>query len=323
MRCTPNPNRQNQNTTDEIVSRTLDELAAALEAGNSAALTDYLQVMGRFHKYSWTNSLLIAAQRPAATQVAGFLCLASLRPACSQRRKRNRHSRTDPLETQSREKGDEPQDEDLAVSSRLVGFRSAYVFDIVQTDGQALPEFATVLGDPSQYLECLKVLVLSHAIVLDYDASLAPAKGVSRGGHITLLPNLTAAEEFCTLVHELAHEKLHRTDRRPETTKTIRETEAEPVSFVVCRAIGLDTNTAAAEYIHLYRGDRTTLARSLQFIQSTAAEILSALEANTQHRVVGNEVAESRYYVLRQMATTETAKQQTGEIHGRTFHVRR
>jgi hypothetical protein len=135
------------------------------------------------------------------------------------------------------------------VSSRLVGFRSAYVFDIAQTDGQALPEFATVLGDPSQYLECLKVLVLSHAIVLDYDASLAPAKGLSRGGHITLLPNLPAAEEFCTLVHELAHEKLHRTERR----KTIRETEADAVSFVVCRAIGLDTNTAAADYIHLYR----------------------------------------------------------------------
>ena len=94
----------------------------------------------------------------------------------------------------------------------------------------------------------------------------APAKGLSRGGHITLLPNLPAAEEFCTLVHELAHEKLHRTERR----KTIRETEADAVSFVVCRAIGLDTNTAAADYIHLYRGDRTTLARSLQFIQSTA-----------------------------------------------------
>ncbi len=287
MRCTPNPNRQNQNTTDEIVSRTLDELAAALEAGNSAALTDYLQVMGRFHKYSWTNSLLIAAQRPAATQVAGFR--AWLRFGRHVRKGEKGIVILAPILSKHRaEKGDEPQDEARAVSSRLAGFRSAYVFDIAQTDGQDLPEFATVLGDPSQYLECLKVLVHSHAIVLDYDASLAPAKGVSRGGHITLLPNLPAAEEFCTLVHELAHEKLHRTDRRAETTKTIRETEAEAVSFVVCRAIGLDTNTAAADYIHLYRGDRTTLARSLQFIQSTAAEILSALEANTQHRAVGD-----------------------------------
>jgi hypothetical protein len=79
------------------------------------------------------------------------------------------------------------------------------------------------------------------------------------------------AEEFSTLVHELAHEKLHRTDRRVDTTRTIRETEAEGVAFVVCQAIGLDTNTAAADYIKLYNGDRA-------ITQSTAAEILTALD---------------------------------------------
>jgi hypothetical protein len=131
--------------------------------------------------------------------------------------------------------------------SRLVGFRSAYVFDVAQTEGQDLPAFATVKGNPAQHLERLKTLTASHSITIDYDASIAPARGVSRGGRITLMPNMPAAEEFSTLVHELSHEKLHRTDRRAETTKTIRETEAEAVAFVVCHAIGLDTNTAAAD----------------------------------------------------------------------------
>jgi hypothetical protein len=97
--------------------------------------------------------------------------------------------------------------------SQLVGFRSAYVFDIAQTDGQELPEFATVKGDPAQHLERLKDLTVSHSIALDYDASISPARGVSRGGRITLMPNMEAAEKFSTLVHEAAHEKLHRTDR--------------------------------------------------------------------------------------------------------------
>lgn len=51
-----------QNTTSEIASNALATLAAALEAGNSAALTAYLNITARFYKYSWTNCLLIAMQ---------------------------------------------------------------------------------------------------------------------------------------------------------------------------------------------------------------------------------------------------------------------
>ena len=269
-----------QNTTSEIASKALARLAAALEAGNSAALTAYLNVTARFHKYSWTNCLLIAMQCPSATHVAGFRAWLGL----------GRHVRKGekgiailaPIICKRKR---EAQDQDDSSSTaeaigQLVGFRSAYVFDVAQTDGQDLPEFATVKGDPQQHLDRLKVLVASHSITLDYDNAIAPAKGVSRGGSITLLPNQPAAEEFSTLVHELAHEKLHRTDRRADTTKTIRETEAEAVAFVVCHAIGLDTNTAAVDYIKLYNGDRATLSASLQFIQSTAAEILTALEVS-------------------------------------------
>lgn len=271
-----------QNTTSEIVSKAIATLATALEGGNSAALTAFLSVTARFYKYSWTNCLLIAMQRPNATYVAGFRAWLGL----------GRHVRKGekgiailaPIICKRKRDAQEQQGDDSSSTAeavgQLVGFRSAYVFDVAQTDGQDLPEFATVKGDPQHYLERLKALVASHAIALDYDASIAPAKGVSRGGQITLLPNQPAAEEFSTLVHELSHEKLHRTDRRVETTKTIRETEAEAVAFVVCHAIGLDTNTAAADYIKLYNGDPATLSTSLQFIQSTAAEVLAALGVN-------------------------------------------
>ena len=45
--------------------------------------------------------------------------------------------------------------------------------------------------------------------------------------------------KFITLVHELAHEMLHKTERRTATTKTVRETEPEAIAFVVSQAIGL------------------------------------------------------------------------------------
>lgn len=100
---------------------------------------------------------------------------------------------------------------------------------------------------------------------------------MSHGRRITLLPNLSPAEAFTTLVHELAHEELHRTERRAETTRTIRETEAEAVAFVVCQAIGLDGAEASSSYIQLWNGNKQTLTESLHFVQQTASQILSAI----------------------------------------------
>ena len=82
--------------------------------------------------------------------------------------------------------------------------------------------------------------------------------------------------EFTTLVHEYAHELLHRADDRPASHDT-RELEAEAVAFVVGGAVGLDTAVASRDYISLYRGDREALAGSLDRIQRAASVILKAV----------------------------------------------
>jgi hypothetical protein len=91
------------------------------------------------------------------------------------------------------------------------------------------------------------------------------------------MPGLSAAEEFSVLTHELAHEMLHHRKDVAPLPKVVRETQAEAVAFVVCRAAGLETNTAAADYIALYNGDKKTLADSLSVIQETSARILDDL----------------------------------------------
>jgi hypothetical protein len=40
---------------------------------------------------------------------------------------------------------------------------------------------------------------------LSFSERIAPAKGLSHGGKITLLSGMQPAEEFSTLVHEIAH----------------------------------------------------------------------------------------------------------------------
>ena len=75
----------------------------------------------------------------------------------------------------------------------------------------------------------------------------------------------------------MAHELLHRSDRREQTTKTIRETEAEAVAFAVCYAFDIDCRQRSADYIQLYGGDSELLALSLGYIRDAAGDVISSL----------------------------------------------
>jgi hypothetical protein len=170
-----------------------------------------------------------------------------------------------------------PTEPEPKESFRLAGFRTAYVFDRDQTEGKPLPEFARTTGDPKDYTDKLKAVAAKRGIAIEYSEAIAPALGVSSGGKIQLKPGLGAAEEFSTLAHELAHEMLHRDQDARALPKVVRETQAEAVAYVVSRGIGLETNSAAADYIQLHNGDKATLAKSLSAIQETSTKILDEL----------------------------------------------
>jgi hypothetical protein len=123
----------------------------------------------------------------------------------------------------------------------------------------------------------LQAFAKAQGISLEYSGQIAPARGVSYGGKVVLLPGQTPAEEFSTLTHELAHELLHRGERRSATSKRIRETEAEATAFVVTSAIGLETGSASSDYIQIWNGDAAVLTESLSFIRQAASLLLEAL----------------------------------------------
>jgi antirestriction protein ArdC len=259
----------------QIASNAIEQLRQALEAGHSGALKEYLAAIARFRRYSWHNVMLIASQKPSATYVAGFQAWHKLGRFVKKGEKGILI-----LAPVIRKKAENNGETEPDQSSTVVAFRAAYVFDISQTDGQALPEIGSVSGDPREYRERLGKFVADKGIALGYSEEIAPARGVSEGGKISLLPGQTAAEEFATLAHEVAHEMMHRDERRNATTKRIRETEAEAVAFVVCSAIGLETGTAAQDYIGLYGGDAKLLSESLEYVQRTATQILNAIGAD-------------------------------------------
>src|ERR1700685_4368831 len=266
---------------EEVNTRTkeaVDFLVAALESGHSEVLTAYLGAMAKFHTYSFGNIMLIARQQPDATNVAGLRTWNSLGRFVKRGEKgifilAPMVGRRSPKDVAT----DEPSEDATTEGQRtLYGLRAVYVFDS-QTEGKDLPALTEVNGDVSGYRERLFKFVESQSVELSFSERIAPAKGLSHGGKITLLSGMQPAEEFSTLVHEVAHEMLHRGDRRTLTTKQVRETEAEAVAFVVCQAIGLETGTASADYIQLWHGDADLLRESLEPVQQTAAVILGGI----------------------------------------------
>jgi antirestriction protein ArdC len=255
----------------EITDRATEQLVAALHSGHSEALTAYLKAIGRFHRYSLHNVLLIALQKPNASYVAGFRTWNQLGRFVKKGEKG-----IVILAPIVRRKADEEETSEDA-SRAIAGFRAAYVFDISQTDGKELPHIGFVEGDPREYSDKMRRFATEEGISIEYSEDIAPARGTSYGGRVAILPGQSPAEEFSTLAHELAHELLHRGDRRASTNKQIRETEAEATAFVVCQAVGLQTGSAAADYIQLWHGDVQVLTESLGYIRQAASQMLGAL----------------------------------------------
>jgi hypothetical protein len=278
-------------TKQEIIATNVKLLIEQLEAGHSEALTNYLTAMSRFHQYSFGNVMEIARQMPTATRVAGFWTWKNLGRNVKAGQKGIRILA--PI-VGVRRKKDEEANKDITKQNErvLLGFRNAYVFDISQTDGVELPNLREVSGDPGENIDRLAAFVKSKGIQLVYNTNIAPALGISYGGRIAILPGQSKAETFSTLVHETAHELLHRSERRTATTKTVRETEAEAVAFVVGKAAGLVNDNASASYIQLYHGNASLLAESLEVIQQTASIILAALEPPIAEEVSNEELAE-------------------------------
>jgi antirestriction protein ArdC len=255
----------------QIANKAIELLSEALERGHSETLRNYLAAMAKFHRYSLHNLILIVSQRPEATRVAGFHTWKQLG-----RNVKKGAKGIMILAPMVLRKSKEETTSEKDHGKTALGFRVVYVFDQIDTDGKPLSNLGSAQGEPAGYTERLKQFIEERGIQLEYSDTIYPAQGQCSPGKIVLLPGQSAAEEYATLAHEAAHSLLHMQERRAETTKRVRETEAEAVAFVVCEATGLKAQNSA-DYIHLYSGDKETLAESLECVQRASSEILTAL----------------------------------------------
>lgn len=252
-------------------------LAQQMAEGKSEALIKYLEFCSQFHTYSFHNILLAFCQRPDMSRIAGLRQwnklgrrvkagekgIVILAPITVKREKGDRRG----------EDGDGFEDEE---PKRVTLFKAVYVFDVSQTEGDPLPDLICATGDPGDLYPALAVVIERAGIVietLDVIPGSFGAYGVSCGGRILIRADLPPANGFRTLVHEYAHEILHKKGIRE--SKTIRETEADATAFIVCRHFGIECDSA--EYLMLYDSTTQVLLGRLETIRATACAIIEAI----------------------------------------------
>ena len=147
----------------KVASEAFEKLIRDIEAGKSETLRQYLKAMGRFHRYSVGNAILIGLQKADATHVAGFRAWQRL----GRQVKKGEHGIAIMAPVVYRKRTQQDGSDGDAEHEMIATFKTAYVFDISQTDGKPLPEFARAKGDPGAYLERLERFVSDRGIKLE------------------------------------------------------------------------------------------------------------------------------------------------------------
>ena len=286
-------------TTDERVAELTERLENGVrELYASDSYAQYITAMAKFHHYSFGNALLILFQCPHATNVAGYNTWTQLGrqvkkgekgiqilAPCNFRATLERE-KIDPLSGQTIYGPDgKPLTEKVKIAPNR--FKIAHVFDLSQTEGRELPQIGVseLTGDVADYTGIYdRLTAISPLPVVQEDFQRA-AKGYTSftENRVVVKPGMSQVQTIKTLVHEIAHAKLHRPDDilaiPTPGEKRQKEVEAESIAYVVCQHFGIDTSDYSLAYVAGWsRGkELAELKASLNVIHATAGEIIDAI----------------------------------------------
>jgi len=253
----------------EICENHVNDLIAAItETRDEKKFVDYLNFCSRFHRYSFSNRILIWSCRPDATLVAGFKTW----PKMGRRVKKGAKGIPIFAPMTIRKKPDEDAEEE-----DFLRFKVAYVFDVSDTEGDPLPAIDILAVDgETRLLGAMEDFTRSLGIKLGYSSDKAleylRAAGVSAKGRIEIKSSLTSSQRFYVLAHELAHELMHDLQARKTLSTKVKELEADATAYVVSKHFGLETQSRF--YLALYRVEEVDVRESMNRIVKTASRII-------------------------------------------------
>lgn len=289
-----------ENPITKIIENLEAELVNLLE---SDRYKEYLDVMQRFHNYSFNNSMLIYMQNPEATHVAGFdawkrnfdrtvkkgekgIKIIAPSPYKTQREVPKIDSKTNQPVYDNKGR---PVMELAEVT--IPAFKVVTVFDISQTEGKELPSMTKELAETvDEYNNFMKAIQEISPVLITYGDT---AKGVNgyydlEEKKIVLRKGMSQMQTLKTSIHELSHALLHDVTPNKELGEPLNrqtmEVQAESIAYTVCKHFGLDTSDFSFGYIVGWSSGKELeeLKMSMTTIQKTASNIIKGVSDKLQ-----------------------------------------
>ena len=287
----------------------VEDITVRLENGiknvfESDKYKKHLLVMSKFWNYSFNNQILITMQNPNATFVKGYKSwqnefertvkkgekgIKILAPFTYKKTleeiKLDEKTKI-PLQN---ENGDLIKEEKQV---ELTGFKTVTVFDISQTAGKEIENLHLIEElkfNVENFNSLFNTLKEISPVPVNFENIENGAKGYyhTKEDRIAIKSGMSEAQTVKTLVHEIAHAKLHKdTDKESD----VKELEAESTAFVVCSYFNIDTSDYSFGYLAKWSSDRelSTLKSSLDTIQKTSKELIEDIEKSMSIKLSQN-----------------------------------
>jgi hypothetical protein len=265
---------------NELVKAGFENLVEEIKQGHTENYLQYLTFVSRFPRYSHFNQMLIFSQKPDATLVAGYR---TWRDMGHQVRAGEKGIKIlAPIFVKDVEENEVGQTTSL---QKLVGFRVVSVFDSSQLTEPA-KEFwdfrKNIPDDAEDKYQLVKRAVMSDAIGIVEKPMPRGKRGVATEDTIYLQEGMDSIDRTNVLIHEWGHEILHFGPGRSlidtgELTKAVEECQAESVSYVVSRFLGIE-NQFSRDYLLHYGSTAETLIKNMDVIQKTSHYMIKKME---------------------------------------------
>ena len=174
---------------------------------------------------------------------------------------------------------------EIIKKTKIMRFYPVTVFDVSQTEGAELPDpirkLSNDVNDYEKLIEVLKSLAPGDVIFEDIEKG-ANGYFSNFDNSIHVQKDMSPAQTIKTLIHELAHSRIHNSEavKDREVSRDLKEVEAESIAFIICDHIGVDSSDYSFGYVSMWSKGKTLeeLKETADVIKKSSMKLIEELD---------------------------------------------